>query len=670
MPCERGVKYFRNMCTRNCYDTCSILTQVKNGRIAKVSGDSMNEITGNKLCSKGVQGAVDVYSKQRILHPMMQSGRGSGKWRRVTWDDAITVIAEKILSLKKKYGTTLPLCLNKYSGNFGILHYAAEGMFNSLGPVTQTVGTPCLSAGLDGQRIDFGGNVTSDLSDMANSRMVILWGVNPAWTAIHAMPYIYKVQASGGKIVVIDPVFTETAQKADIYIQVKMGEDASFALALLKVLQRKKQFISMEKLAERSAGSQEFCRGLEELDENTLLERCEQTSETVEMLADMMREGPVHIWCGFGLQRHIWGGYTIRIIDSMSMLTGNVGISGGGVNYAQMDRLDFSGKIVQKRKDNRHININNFVSALRELKEPPVKLLWVASRNLLMQDVRQLELQKAWSDIEMVVTADKFLTLTAKMSDIFLPVTTEYEELDVFYGYFNHWVGVNQQAVPPLGEAKSDIEIARLLCRKLNEISPGSSSFPVDKTDEEFLDDEFTPEVCSQLGIDNWRDLHRGPRRIKQSTIAWQGDRFETDDGKFHFCKIDKIRTGLCSSKKYPFHLVTPHAQQSINSQFHPDVDSGEIPIVWMNSKAAGEMGLKMGQVARLYNSVGEISVQIRLSDLVSRDLIICYQGENKPAISINQLNIGIATDMGDLSTGAAGVATYDVLVNIKALKE
>jgi anaerobic selenocysteine-containing dehydrogenase len=176
----------------------------------------------------------------------------------------------------------------------------------------------------------------------------------------------------------------------------------------------------------------------------------DQPLATVEFLAGLIADSqPMHIWCGFGLQRHIHGGLTIRLIDALSMLTCNIGLPGGGVNFADTGMWDFPQPIIGRRPDTRFININNFAHELQQLSDPPVKFLWVACRDPLRQDMALRDLRAAWQDLELVVTADKFMTKTAQMSDIFLPVTTEFESLDVFGGYFRHFLGINEPAIPP-----------------------------------------------------------------------------------------------------------------------------------------------------------------------------------------------------------------------------
>ena len=652
------------MCPRNCYDSCPMLAYTSHGRIDHISGDDLTPGAYRQLCSKSNQILSTVYHKDRLLYPMIQHGRGTGNWQRISWDTAIEIIARKILDLKERFGSTLPLCLNKYSGNFSLLRNACEGMFNSLGPTTQTIGTPCFSSGLDAQKLDFGGNITSQTQTLVNAKLIVLWGVNPAWTAIHTMPALYAARECGAKIVVIDPVRTETANKADYYIQLRPGSDTALALLLLCRLHKRHALVTE---SDKITGLAEFLEGLSKIDQSKLLAAVDQSEEAIDFLTGLIAaHHPMHIWAGFGLQRHLQGGLAIRLIDALSMLTGNIGIAGGGVNFADRDAFQLPRFIEQRRNDTRFVNINQFSHTLQTLTDPPVRLLWIACRDLLTQDVGLQELHALWPNLELIVTADKFLTTTAQMSDIVLPVTTEFEDLDIYTGYFQQWLGINERAIPPQGETKSDLEIARLLTRRLNELSPGTSTFPAHLTDEEFLDRELPESLCQTIGIKNWRQLRKGAIKVRKNPVAWEGQHFATSDGKFHCCPIPAKLAQFLPSEETPFYFITPHAQQNINGQIHARrKELPEYPIVYLHPEPAKRLGLSESCQVILWNQHGQLTGTVRFDKTLPPDVILSYQGSSKHG-TVNALNGGRTSDLGSLSTGAPGVALYDVLVNIR----
>ena len=200
-------KIVHSACPRNCYDTCSILSTVEDGVLKRVEGDKANTYTRGRLCAKGFSYTRSVYSPDRIKYPMRQSKRGGGRWERISWPDAFDIIAKKILAIKKEYGNTLPICLDKYSGNFNLLNYCVEGMMSSIGHTTRATGTPCWPAGIDAQTFDFGTIWNNDPEDMVNSKYMIIWGANPSWCSVHSMHLVMEAKKPPIKILSPGKVF-------------------------------------------------------------------------------------------------------------------------------------------------------------------------------------------------------------------------------------------------------------------------------------------------------------------------------------------------------------------------------------------------------------------------------------------------------------------------------
>lgn len=145
-------------------------------------------------------------------------------------------IATKMLEIKKKDGSMLGLAMTKYSGKFGVLNYAVEGMMSSLGYTTRFAGTPCWPAGIDAQNYDMGDMWCNDPEDFVKAKYIIIWGANPARCSMHTMKYIYRAREKGAKVVVIDPLLTQTAAKADLYLRVRHGSDGALALGMARHL--------------------------------------------------------------------------------------------------------------------------------------------------------------------------------------------------------------------------------------------------------------------------------------------------------------------------------------------------------------------------------------------------------------------------------------------------
>lgn len=674
----------RHVCPRNCYSSCSILGYTKNGRLEKVAGDPAHGYTKGLLCAKGYNYMNQVYHQERIKYPMKQVPRGSGRWQRISWSEAIEIITNKMIELYERYGSHLSLALNKYSGNMGVLHHAMEGFFNGLGKTSRAIGNPCWAAGMDAFYYDYGGCQTSDMEDILHAKTIILWGVNPVWTSIHSMTYIYEAQKRGAKVITIDPIYTESAKKSDAYIQVKPGSDGYLALAIAKYIVDHECY-DLEFIEKHTVGWNELMKHIQKFSMDDMLRECGQSFEAIQYLAERLcQHKPVTIWIGFGMQRNMNGGQNVRAINSLAAMTGNIGNKGSGVQFGQGATEKFNFQILKyfqndeiDKKEIRTIDINDFALDVQKQKDPPVKFLWITCRNLLTQSSNIKQLKEALSSMELIVTVEHFLTETVQFSDIVLPATMLFEEWEIVDSYWHHWVSINQPAIEPYYESKSDLEIARLLSKKLNEYKVGFSAFPFHLTDEEFIEQEFTAELNEKLHIKNWRELLNGPRRIDISKTAWEGLQFQTPSGKIELYSLQAEKNqlspfGLDTMEnevlfRYPYTLLLNHEPFRINSQFlnlHSFKEINHDPCVYINPMLAKEKDIQNDTMVKIFNNNGEIIIRAKYSDDVQKQTLFIYP--NHPLI--NKLITFTPSDMGQFVTGGKGNALNNLQVNIENL--
>ena len=697
---------FRNACPRNCYDTCSMKTYVRDGVVQFVEGAPESSFTDGALCVKGNSYWREAYSPDRVKYPMIQEGRGSGKWRRISWDDALERIAGKILEIKEKDKSLLGLGLTKYSGNFGITHYGVEGMMSSLGYTTRFIGTPCWPAGIDAQNYDMGNMWCHDPEDLVNSKYIILWGGNPAWCSVHTMKFIYEAQSQGAKVLVIDPVFTQTAAKADEYWQIKTGEDGALALGMARHI-LDKNMVDRDFVNKDAVGYNEFETYLRN---NITLEwAAEKTGIPAAAIARVAEEfataEPATIWIGYGLQRHVNGGATVRSVDALVAMTGNIHKEGGGARYGHLHTWGFNyNALIQKQPEgsvgfqgeagpkgefdfvkqktsytDRTVNINQTARMILETDNPPIRMLWVACKNPFSQDFDLNMMKKAFAELEMVVVVDKFFNQTVEQADIVLPATTQFEEWTVNVSYWHYWLGLNEQAIKPMYESKTSIEIAAALSGKINQLSPGSCTFPSEIDTEEWLAKEFNQGIYDLFGIKSWEELKDGPRKaIMPSTAAWYNKKFATPSGKYEFLSQLSAEHGHDALPKYkanrdayaPLRLLTPHSVFNIHSQFQQldyMEDFNPEPFVYIHPETARAKKVKDGARVKVFSKVGEQLIRARVTDNVPKDVLMIYEAWfNKSDFNVQNLVDDMPSDMGAYKTGAPGVAIHDQFADIQ----
>lgn len=698
---------FRNACPRNCYDTCGMKTYVKDGVVRFVEGAPESTFTDGAVCVKGYTYPRRHYSPDRIKYPMVQDGRGSGKWRRVSWDEAMNMIATKMLEIKEKDGSLLGLGLTKYSGNFGITNYGVEGMMSSLGYTTRFVGTPCWPAGIDAQNYDFGDMWCNDPEDLAKARYIIVWGANPAWCSMHSMKFIYEAQKHGAKVVVIDPIFTQTAAKGDVYWQVKPGTDGALALGMARHL-LDKGLVDKDFVSNAAIGFEEFAAYLRaNVTVEWAAETCGIPAEEIRSVTEeFAAANPATVWIGYGMQRHTNGGSMVRAVDAFVAMTGNVGREGGGARYGHLQtwgfnyhamiqkqpegskgfvgaagpkgEFDFAGGAGTAQYTDRSYNINKTAQEILDSKDPPLRMLWVSCKNPFAQDFDRNKLEKAFQKLEMVVSVEQFFTETVRHSDIVLPATTLFEEWTVNVSYWHYWISLNEQAVKPLHEARSNIEIAAALSRAMNKLSPGSCTFPQEIDTREWLEKEFNKGIYDFFGLESWEDLKNGPRKARlASSASWNDRTFKTPSGKYEFKSELCAKNGFTALPEFipgrkgdkPFQLLTPHIKYGLHSQFinldwmervYPE------PFVYINPAAAKAKGIADLDTVRVYNGIGEVTLRAKLTTNVAPSCVVMYEAWfRKLAFNVQNVVDDTPADMGAMKTGAPGVAIHSQFVDI-----
>ena len=670
---------FHNVCPRNCYGTCGILSTVENGKLLKVEGNPKHSYTRGRLCAKGYAYTEYVYSPRRLKYPLRQFPRGSGNWQRLSWDEALEIIASKMIELHDRYGSNLACGYNKFSGNLGILHYATEGMFRGLGSYTKVHGDLCLSAGGDALNYNRGrGELLRDPEDMAKARGIVLWGVNPARTAVHQWSFINRARDKGAKLLVVDTLFTPTAAQGDSYLQIRPGTDGLLAMAALKYLWQMDR-LDMDYIQEHVHGWEAFASYLQE--EVSLEEASAITGvplEGIKELAEMYLESPCATWVGFGLQRYSNGGQSVRGIDALVTLTKNQNRPGGGLYYFNFLDIfplhikNFPRPTEQEKAPVRSLNIIHFAQEALALENPPLKLLWLAGHNPFSQGQNFQYWQKLVNQLELMVVVDLFMNETTAQADIVLPAASPFEEYDLHAGYWHQWIAINQKAIPPFYEARSDLEIARSLTQVLNKLRPGFSSFPWQLSALDWIEGELTPEILARLEIDTWQELLQGPRKYKLNGSRG-GQSYPTETGKFQLMSRDAKESQLPALVRfqeqrieppYPLRLLTPQSLLRLHSQYRElswlnleeKTDTVEI-----NPQDAEHRGLKAKDHVTVFNDRGSCSRRVEINAYLPQGVVVMAQGE-----TTNQLLTGQNTDMGIHTTGARGAAFYDSWVEVK----
>lgn len=656
---------FRNTCPRHCYGSCSMVSHMSGGKLTRVVGDADHGYTRGRLCAKGyslIQYTLDEY---RLKYPLRQVRRGSGEWRRISWDQAYDIIATKMMELNTRYGSNLGLGYYKGNGNAGLLHQAVAGMFASMGPHTRPVGDICSASGETALLETVSELRNPDPEKMSEAGLIVIWGANPANTNINQMKFIYEARQKGTPLVVIDPLLTHTADRADLYVQINPGTDSWLAWGIAKILVERGR-IDQEFIRQRTQDFNSYREGLKEI---TLDEVCSRTGVALNVLEELAelyaRFRPVADWLGFGMQRYRTGGEAVKAVSALTALTGSLGTVGGGLYFRQRPQEELPQNLAKHEgvehpllTSSREIPVNDFPRRAMQLQDPPLKMLWVSCGNPMAQDYNLRAWRDVFQQMELVVTVDLYLNSTARHSDLVLPAASFFEEEDLHVSFWHHWLSYNQKVLPAFYEAKSDLQIARELTRKLNELRPGFSNFPAEKEPWDWVEGELSPEVRELYDLEDPADIKQQSykRREQGLSSGWS----------YRFPKVQPhlLQDGLENAETlFPYRLLTPQSLLKFHTQYETltwlNPENGEAPIIEVAEETARKHNIRQDSLVEIYNKNGFLSGRAKISSSLPEQVIMVEQSDR---YSINTLISGQGQE-------GESIPYFDCQVNLRRVR-
>ncbi len=374
----------KSACPLDCPDSCSLDVTIRDGRVSALDGNHDNPITAGFICGKVRHFHELMYGPDRVLYPAVRSGpKGSGEFRRVSWDEALERIVNRLTEIRDQFGgeAILPYC---YGGSNGWL--TQNGLdarfFHRLG-ASRLARTLCAmpastaSAGLYGRMPGVA------FEDYPAARLIVLWGVNPAATGIHLAPYIKQAQANGARLAVLDPRRTQFARQADLHLPLRPGSDLPVALAIIRWL--------FESGHADLPFLETHARNWQALRERSQAWTFERAAEIAGIAAGDIRalaelyvdSSPAVIRCGWGLERNVNGGSAIAAVLALPAVAGKFGVHGGGYTMSQGAAWDVDAMAgaAAPAPATRIINMNLLGETLRPQFQPPVRALFVYNCN-------------------------------------------------------------------------------------------------------------------------------------------------------------------------------------------------------------------------------------------------------------------------------------------------
>ena len=635
------MKKISHGCTLDCADCCKFNVYVKNDDIIKIEGDKEHPYTKGFICKKGLAHLKRLNHSKRIYKPLIKS---NDKWKEIEFDEAINIMVKKLSYYKSKFGSKSVLYYEQY-GNGTVLKSIGEKFFNFYGGVSLSKGGPCWSAGIAAQKLDFGDSRSHSLEDMLNSKNIFVWGKNPANTTIHTMQMIKRAKKKGSKIIVIDPIETATAKLADKYIKIKANGDKALALAMGQIIIKNKLYD--EKYIKLYVnGFEEYKSYILSLNIKDLSKECGVEIYTIEELVKLYCQKYSTILLGFGMQKYKNGGMTIRLIDALGAITGQIGFSGGGVNYANKvypKILNTDPYDSEKFSNNRYYYTNEISEFIEKCNlgntyykndifinheddkgdyelNIPIKMAIITKSNLLNQLANINNLKRALSKVEFKVCFDMFITDTVKECDLFIPVTSQLESEDLlFSSMMNPYLVYNEKILEPQEKLMDEYYFFMEVAKRLK-----MSNYPI-VTKKEYLEKVIYPlkNINSDISLEylknNYFTLHKD--------VAWSDKNFVNESGKFEIINCEEIKKFEANKYKdiSKLRLLTNHGRDSLSSQHFMDDDG--IAIAYINEKEAKRSNINNNEIIYLKSENGQIKVKINIDKSIGDNIIMMFVG-------------------------------------------
>ncbi|MEV5741355.1 molybdopterin oxidoreductase family protein [Microbispora rosea] len=663
-------------CPLDCPDTCSWVVTVRDGEAVGLRGNRDHPYTRGALCVKVNRYLEQVRSADRVLHPLKRVGpKGSGRFERISLDQALSEIAAKLTSIVEEHGGE---AIWPYQGT-GTLGYvqgesgqAGRRFWNALGASRHDLNI-CARAGNDGLRYVNGTPGGMDPETFALSRLILLWGTNTLTSGHHLWKFIQDARAAGAYVVAIDPIRTRTADQADEHLPIRPGTDAALALGLLHVV--------LEKGAEDRAYIEEHTTGWDEFEAEIRRHPPALVAEITGLPEERIRAlgvrlahtRPTGIRATMGIQRHAGGGAAMRVIACIPGVTGDWRHPGGGVAYSTSG---YAPTGPDPRDDLlphpvRTLTMTRLADGLDE----SVKCLWVYAANPLGSTSDQNRIRAALEREDLLtVVMEQFPTDTADYADYVLPATMQIEHMDVHHGYGHMYMVWNEPAVEPPGECLSTTETFRRLARKMGLTEPSLYDSDLDLAEQTLAQVGISVEECRKQG---WARL-----RVADPFVPF-AEGFPTPSGRLEFASAKAEAAGLPrvagyvpsftartapADRPHPLVMITPAAHTFLNTQFanNPELRKrSKGPRVMVNPADAASRGLVDGQAARVFNGNGEFRAYVEVSDRVAQGVVAAPKG-HWPKLSAGA-NPNALVDERDADMGR-GPVYHDNFVDVAPL--
>jgi len=660
-----------------------VLLHVTDGRLTKVEGDPDSPLNHGRLCPIGTVTLDLVYHPDRLRHPLRRVGpRGSGQWQRISWDEALDEISERLLAIRAQFGPEA-IALGTGTGRHHIRWVSRFG---------HALGTPnwcepgfaqCFHPRVNTCLLTFGDFPVCDFTGDTPPACMLFWGHNPLNSGPDGETRFNVREALDHRpaIIVVDPRETELARRATVWLQVRPGADDALALSMLNV-------IIAEGLYDAPFVAR-WTHGFEALAEHVRPFTPEWAEPIVWVAADKIqaaarlfaRAKPAMLEWGCAIEHTPNCIQTVRALSMLPAITGNIDVPGGWVfgmhglgrfpslienltpeaNAKRLgaDRFKLLGGA---GADLPAAHIPTLLAAMREGKPYPVKAFLIFGNNTLTTYANAKQVHESLMKLDFILCADLFMTPTAELADIVLPAAS-WPELDQLAGLPTVAANVvlAQQRAVRVGECRSDEEIFVALARRMK--------LPVCT---ESVEDVLNAQLAAGGLTTTFDALKRtGFLKMPMRYRKFEQDGFRTPTGKIELYSTRLEQLGyaplpyyeeppespltrpdvaadyplvLTTGARIPFYFNSEHRQLAKLRKAHPD------PIAEIHPQTAAAHGIKNGAWMWIETRRGRMKQRAKLTAGIDPRVIAAQHGwwfpeEAAPDYGVWRSNVNLLTD-------------------------
>jgi anaerobic selenocysteine-containing dehydrogenase len=639
-------------CPHDCPSTCALEVELIDARtIGRVHGSKDNDYTAGVICAKVARYAEREHHKDRLMHPLRRKGaKGSGEFERISWDDALDLVAEKLLDAERKYGAE-SVWPYYYAGTMGLVMRDGINRLRHAKKYSGFHSTICVNPAWTGFAAGVGKVAGADPREMAKSDLVVIWGTNAVNTQVNVITHAVRARKErNAKIVAVDVYMNGTMEQADLPVLVKPSTDGALACAVMHCLFRdgKADWVYLEKYTDAPREVEAHMRTRTPQWASAITGTPVDTIEEFARLVGETKRAFFRLGYGFARSRN--GAANMHAASCIPAVTGAWQYEGGGAFHIsadiyQLDKtmvegLDVCDPVVRVLDQSK---IGAILTGDREalFGGPPVTALHIQNTNPLSVAPDQNKVKQGFARADLFVCVhEQFMTETASMADVVLPATTFLEHDDIYRGGGHQYLVLGPKLVEPPGECRNNHEVNTALAKRV-----GARHAGFDMSPRELIDQMLRASnrgTLAELEASRWIDCQPP---FRQSHYL---DGFAWPDGKFRF-KPDWPRVPFRSpwtcgpvddmpvlpdhwavtedaDAAHPFRLATSPARNFLNSTFNETATSlanEKRPTVMIHPEDAAPLGIADGDLIALGNKRGHVRLYAKYFDGVHRGVLI-----------------------------------------------